>query len=163
MSSSRLDQSTIDAIEAAKAASLAQVLFKAARLLDARGVAAVREASGMPLRPAHTNLFPHIDLDGTRQTELARRLGVSKQAVGQLVDELVEMGALERIRDPTDGRARLVRFVHGPDGTHGLLHGLAVLGQVEAVLRDELGPERWARLHGDLTALLGLLVDDAAT
>ena len=72
----------------------------------------------MAIRPAHTALFPHIDLSGTRQTALARRMGVSKQAVGQLVSELEQMGALERVPDPSDGRARLVRFAAGEAGPH---------------------------------------------
>ncbi|MEO2006862.1 MAG: hypothetical protein ABGY41_22515, partial [Candidatus Poribacteria bacterium] len=37
-------------------------------------------------------LFPHIDFEGIRLTVLAARLGISKQAVGQLVGELQSMG-----------------------------------------------------------------------
>ena len=66
--------------------------------------------TGQPVRIAHTTVLPHIDLEGTRLTELARRLGVSKQAAGQIVDELEEFGMLERIADPQDARAKLVRF-----------------------------------------------------
>ncbi len=137
-------------LEDAKRASVGQLLFRCARQLNERAIARVRQATGKPVRTAHTLLFPHIDLTGTRQTELARRLGVSKQAVGVLVDELVAMGALERLPDPADGRARLVRFADGPDT---LLHGLQVLAGLERELAEELGPSRWAALHEALLAL----------
>jgi DNA-binding MarR family transcriptional regulator len=139
-------------LEAAKHASTLQLLFKAARLVNELGVARVRERSGEPrLRPAHTALFPHVDLEGTRLTELARRVGVSKQAVGQLVNELEEMGVLERVPDPSDGRARLVRFT---GGGAGLLEGLAVLIELERELAGAVGAQRMAGLREALLALL---------
>lgn len=141
-------------LERAKQASLAQTLFKAARLLDEQAVARVRARTGQGLRRAHTSLFPHIDLEGTRLTELARRLGISKQAVGQLVDELEDMGTLERIPDPADGRAKLIRF---RGGTGPIMEGLKILGELEAEISEELGPRRSARLHRDLLRLLELL------
>lgn len=149
------------AIEAAKRASTAQLLFKCARLLNEQGLARVRAETGQPVRPAHAALFPHIDLEGTRITEIARRAGITKQAVGQLVDDLEAMGTVERVRDPTDGRARLVRFARGPDGDHAILHGLRVLGALEAELRAEVGADRWAALHDTLTVLLPILEERA--
>ncbi len=56
-----------------------------------------------------------MDLEGTRPSELARRLGVSKEAIGEPVDEKVATGMVERVTDPTDGRAVLVRFLGGVD------------------------------------------------
>ena len=87
-----------------------------------------------------------------RLTELARRVGVSKQAVGQLVDELVQMGALGRVPDPGDGRAKRIRFAQG-----ALLHGLGVLGEVEAELAAQLGEARAAALHATLAETLAWL------
>ncbi|MCP4810099.1 MAG: MarR family transcriptional regulator [Proteobacteria bacterium] len=142
-----------DAFEQAKRASLAQVLFKTARLVNEEGISRLRQVSGHDnLRVAHTALFPHIDLEGTRLTELARRVGITKQAVGQLVDELEQMGALERVKDPSDGRAKLIRF--STEGRQGLLAGLVVLGSIESELAVALGRERVHRLHEDLLALL---------
>jgi DNA-binding MarR family transcriptional regulator len=150
------DRDHVREVEAAKSASVAQLLFKAARLLNERAVARVEPRPGAPrLRPAHTSLFPHIDLAGTRSTELARRMGISKQAVGQLVDELEQMGAVERIPDPEDGRAKLIRFSRRPGSS--LLDGLRHLQTLEAELADELGHERMRTLHEGLTALLELL------
>ena len=142
-------------IEDAKRASLGQVLFKCARLFNEQAIARLRERTGLPLRTAHTALLPHVDFDGTRLTELARRMSVSKQAVHQLVGEMEAMGALERVPDPTDGRARLIRFSKA--GMQGMFAGLEVLEQLRREAEGELGIERTARLHQDLLALLQVL------
>src|SRR5689334_14526247 len=110
-------------VERAKAASTLQLLFRAARLLDERAVARVAKEApgGIRMRTAHTALLPHLDFEGVRLTDLARKLEVSKQAVGPLVDELEAMGVVERIADPDDGRAKRVRFSR--KGHAALLHG----------------------------------------
>jgi len=135
----RVPRSFEEELEAVKAGSALQLLFKAARLVNERAIRLVRERSGQPVRVAHTALLPHLDLEGTRLTELARRLEVSKQAAGQLVDELEAMGQLERVPDPDDARAKLVRFSRR--GRKGLLEGLAVLGELERELSTTLGED----------------------
>lgn len=144
------------AVERAKAASLGQVLFKCARLLDEQALARVRERTGIGLRRAHTSLFPHIDLAGTRLTDLAHRVGVSKQAIAPLVDEMVEMGVLERIPDPDDARAKRIRFA-AQRGRSGVLAGLAVLAELEAELGAAIGKRKLTQLHGLLAELLRVL------
>ena len=154
------DPAYVERLEQAKAASVAQVLFKCARLLNEQALARIEQAEGAPrIRPAHTTLFPHLDLAGTRLTELARRLGISKQAVGQLVDELEQMQVVERVPDPSDGRAKLIRFAKKP-GT-SLLDGLAHLRRLEDELGVAIGAPRMAALHDALGALLVVLEDRA--
>ncbi|MCA9591617.1 MAG: winged helix DNA-binding protein, partial [Myxococcales bacterium] len=98
-------------LEAAKRASTAQLLFKCARLLNERAIATLPVADETRPRAAHMALFPHVDLEhGTRLTTLADKLGVSKQAVAQLVDDLEAMGVMARVPDPDDGRAKRVVF-----------------------------------------------------
>ncbi|QRK04308.1 MarR family transcriptional regulator [Archangium violaceum] len=144
-------------LEAAKRASVGQLLLKCARLLDERAVARVnREGEAQArLRPAHTRLVAHIDVEGTRLTELARRLGVTKQAVGQLVEELVQQGTLELAPDPDDKRARRVRFT--PRGMGAIAHGLEVLHQLETELARKVGTQRMRALHETLGELLEAL------
>lgn len=143
-------------LEQAKAESVAQLLFKCARLLNEQALARVEVPEGAPrLRPAHTSLFPHIDLAGTRLTDLAKRVGVSKQAVGQLVDELEQLGVIERVADPQDGRAKLIRFRQKRGKS--LLDGLAHLKKFEDELATAIGKDRMAALHEGLTALLAVL------
>lgn len=139
-------------LEARKARSTIQLLFKAARLLNERAIARVRSRTNRPVRIAHTTLLPHVDLEGTRLTVLASRLGVTKQAAGQLVDELVEMGMLERAPDPADARAKLVRF--SEQGRAALFDGLAVLDELEADVAKAIGAAKMRTLHDALAAIV---------
>lgn len=144
-----------DDFEAAKAASVGQLLFKAARLWNEQAIERVR-AQGFPIRTSHTLLFPHLDLHGTRLTVLAKRVGISKQAVGQLVDDLQAMGVVERVADPHDARAKLIVF-SADRGQPGLFAGLRVLGEMQQELAAEIGSDDMARLHGILTRLVACL------
>ena len=141
-----------DKLESEKAKRTVQLLFKAARLLNERAIERIRLRTGQPVRVAHTTVLPHIDLEGTRLTELARRLGVSKQAAGQIVDELEEFGMLERVADPQDARAKLVRF--SKKGQAAMLDGLQVLGEIEAEMRDVIGEAKMRAIHEGLAAVI---------
>jgi DNA-binding MarR family transcriptional regulator len=67
-------------------------------------------AAGYPITLAQARLFQRVDHRGSRLTQLAASAQVTKQAAGFLVDQLDEGGYVERVRDPRDGRARLVRI-----------------------------------------------------
>jgi DNA-binding MarR family transcriptional regulator len=143
-------------IEAEKGASTGQLLLKCARLLDERALARVNAAlPGANMRPAHTRLFPHIDREGTRLVELARRLGVTKQAVGPLVSDLERLGVLELDDDPADGRAKRVRF--SDRGLQAIRHGLGVLREIETELERRIGRRKVDALRRALPALLRAL------
>jgi DNA-binding MarR family transcriptional regulator len=144
------------AFGADKAQSLGHLLLRAARLYNEAALRALREQPGFgAVRLAHTQVLPHLDLGGTRPTVLARRMGMSKQAAGELVSDLETMGLLARAPDPADRRATLVRFT--PAGLAALQRGLAVLGGVEAALTASLGAERVSGLRADLAAVVAVL------
>lgn len=116
-----------DAWAQIKQQSIAQLILKLARRLDEEAISRTRKREGISLlSPAHTRLLPHVELEGTRITELADRLGVTKQAVSQLVDDMEDMGTLERVPDPSDGRAKLVKF----SDPSSLISGLEILNEV---------------------------------
>ena len=157
MSSELVD---LGALEKMKRASVGQLLFKCARLLNEQAILRLnRDTRGPAIRASHTNLFPHIDFEGVRLTELARRLGVTKQAVGQLVSELEEMGVVALEPDPSDGRAKLVRFT--PRGAKGIEHGLAVLAELERELECKIGKQHMRALHAALLAAEAVLAPNA--
>jgi DNA-binding MarR family transcriptional regulator len=143
------------ALERAKRASAGQLLLKAARLLNERGVARIRERSRRDVRVSHTALLPHIDLDGTRITEIAQRMGISKQAVNQAVGEIEAMGLVRRTPDPDDGRAKLVKFT--ARGRRELLRGVSLLGELEDDIALQIGRQRVKRLREDLEMLVDCL------
>jgi len=144
-------------LETRKRASTLQLLFRAARLANERSVTHVRQTRprSAGIRTAHTTLFPHISLEGTRLTDLARSVGISKQAVAQLVDELEAMGMVERRPDPDDGRAKLIRFSRR--GRTALFEGLDALDEVEAQLAREVGASHLETLNRELRRLLRVL------
>lgn len=139
------------ALQKAKRSSVGQLLFRAARLWNERAIERLREMRPA-LRPAHAQLLPHLDLEGTQLSLLAARIGITKQAVGELVDELEGQGLLERVADPRDRRAKLVRFT--AEGRGALLAGLELLGGMEAELARALGPGRMRRLGETLERLV---------
>ena len=143
-----------ETLERVKRASVGQLLLKGARLLDERALDRVNRdgRNKIRMRPAHTGLLPHIDREGTRLTVLARRLGVTKQAVGQLVTDLEGLGVLERLDDPEDGRAKLVRFTDR--GLKAIHHGLSVLRGIEEELEQRLGRDRMLALRESLADLV---------
>ncbi|MEO1334258.1 MAG: MarR family transcriptional regulator [Myxococcota bacterium] len=141
----------------AKDTSIAHLLVRAARLLNEESM---RRVQANPryrgARAGHLAIFPHLDLDGTRLTELARRMGVTKQAVSQLVDELERIGVLAREPDPDDRRAKRVVFTDR--GRTFMLEGLAILRSVEEDVLTSMPPENRARLRDDLARIIEVLL-----
>jgi DNA-binding MarR family transcriptional regulator len=137
--------------------SFAQLLMKVARLFNEEVLARIRRERPhfAQVRLAHLSLLLLVSAEGTRITELARRTGTSKQAVGQLVDELVREGFLIREQDPTDRRAKRVRCTE--KGEQGLLDTVHTLAAIEHELADPLDSTLCARLLFDLTGLLTAL------
>ncbi len=127
-----------DTIDAAKQRNLGNLLLRSARLFDA--LAFERWSAGHPsIRRAHLQLMPHLDLDGTRITELARRAEISKQAVGQLVTDMEASGYVQRVPDPSDQRAKIVILTKR--GRDAVIEGLAVFDSLRGELTAELGAD----------------------
>jgi DNA-binding MarR family transcriptional regulator len=70
--------------------------------------ARLAERGHRQVRPRHGAILAFLDPAGVRATELARRSRRHKQIVGRLVDQLEELGYVERRPDPADRRAKLV-------------------------------------------------------
>src|ERR1700738_4415509 len=64
------------------------------------------------------SLTKNLDVEGTKLTELARRAAMTKQAMGELVDECEALNLVRRVRDLNDGRARIIMFTQA--GRHWL-------------------------------------------
>ncbi|MEL6347971.1 MAG: MarR family winged helix-turn-helix transcriptional regulator [Myxococcota bacterium] len=147
-----------ETLTAIKSKNLGHLLMRAARLFNDLGIQQLRELTGdETIRTAHTRLLPHIDMEGTRQVVLAERVGITKQAVGALVADLERQGTVERVPDPSDGRAKLVRFTQ--TGQASIVKGLTLLAQIERDAAQVMGEDRIEKLKGGLTQLLAFLED----
>ena len=60
------------------------------------------------LEAAHLNVLQYPGPQGMRPSELAARLGISKQALNYLLGELERLGYLERRPDPDDRRSKRI-------------------------------------------------------
>ncbi|GAA4757327.1 hypothetical protein GCM10023328_46530 [Modestobacter marinus] len=114
---------------------LARLLLLASRWFDARSrdLLEEEEEEGWPrLSPAQTLLFAVLDEGGTPPAELARRLGNSRQATGQLIDGLHRLGLVELVDNSCRRGGRLVRY--SPRGQELRAAAYRILAELEASL-----------------------------
>lgn len=128
--------SHVDAIAKAKVGNLGQLLLRAARIYNEICVGLFQEIEPK-FTLAHTRIIPYLDIEGgTRPSELARRSGMSKQSMNQLLNELDKMGMITRVPCPDDGRARLVVLTE--EGHKSMLKGLGVFKELERQITEVL-------------------------
>ncbi|MEQ4300281.1 MarR family transcriptional regulator [Plantactinospora sp. B6F1] len=129
------------------------------QLVLAEFVRRVAEAGYPDLRPVHGLAFQVLRDGGVTGTELAERLGVTKQAAGQLVDDLERRGYLRRQPHPGGGRRRLIVL------TERAVEHLATAGRVlhtlEAELAAGVGAGDLAVLRTELSRLIRHLAGDS--
>src|SRR4051812_36403992 len=100
------------------------------------------------LRPAHARLMVFLGWDGSRITDIARAQDVSKNAVGQLVSELEDLGYVERVPDPADGRAKIVRYTR--KGRALIADAADIAEQLDAEVEAIIGARRLEELRSTL-------------
>jgi DNA-binding MarR family transcriptional regulator len=100
---------------------------------------------------AQARVAARIGPQGTRVSDLAEQARVTKQSAAFLVEQLEAAGYVERVRDPTDGRARLVRLT-----TRARRVAEAADSKVQRVLvewADHVGEDRLRQMHETLRDL----------
>ncbi len=90
--------------------SIGVLMFVAHRAMEQRILEALRSAGFGDATMAQGRVFARIGEDGTRLTDLAEMAQVTKQTASFLVGQLERSGYVERVVDPSDARARLVRI-----------------------------------------------------
>ena len=108
--------------------------------------------SGHPeVRVPHGNVFAFLDHGGTRVSELARRAQITKQSMGELVAHLERNGYVERIPDPDDRRAKLVRSTARGSELYAIARRF--VAEVEAEWTERLGQRKMGTLQELLVEL----------
>lgn len=134
-----------------QAANTVALLGRAYSLLGFQIVDGVVGA-GYPQKPSHSAVFAQIRPEGNRLTDLARGANMTPQAMGELVDELEDLGYVERRPDPTDRRAKLIVLT---DRGHACVAaGIATIEGIEDHIDTILGSRGHAQLRKLLTRLL---------
>lgn len=106
------------------------------------------------VRPGHGCVFRFIDRDGSRLTELAAKSGFTKQAVGEFADDLERLGYVERVPDPGDRRAKIIRLTdRGSDSQEAAMR---IFADIERRWADRYGEERIAQLREMLEEIVAV-------
>lgn len=129
---------------------LGRLLGHALRRFDERVLALMARNVEVPLAlsnlaaraqvtAAHIHITRHLALEGSRLTELAARAGMSKQAMGDLVDQCEAWGLVKREADDRDKRVRRVVFTD--TGLAWLKAFEQAVAQADHEFRAEVGAE----------------------
>ena len=97
------------------------------------------------IRPTHGCVFRFVRGEGMRLTELATLAGITKQSAGELVDDLVARGYVERFPDPDDRRAKLIRLTERGEEAQAV--GFRLFGDVEGSWAERYGNDRLEQLR----------------
>ena len=115
---------------------------------------AIQETGYRYMRMPHIALMAHMTTEGRRISEFADLMQVTKSAASQLVSWLEGHGLVERVPDPADRRAVLVRATRAADaGFRAARHRYA---ELEDEWERAIGREGLAQLAATLAELESL-------
>lgn len=117
------------------------------RVLFAR----LRAAGYDDIRDVHHALFKYPGPHGMRPTELADHVGLSKQALNPLLNDLEAAGYLTRQATERDGRHRVLLLTERGEAL--LADAKAILEEIDTELAAEIGPRRYGTFRAVLSEL----------
>src|SRR4051795_7553331 len=103
------------------------------------------------IRAPHGRVFEFLDDEGTQVSELSRRAQITKQSMAELVAHLERHGYVERVPDPRDRRARLVRATARGREVYGIAR--EIIAELEREWTARLGETKMRRLRSLLEEL----------
>src|SRR5262245_12620831 len=105
----------------------------------------IAERGHPEVRTPHGNVFGFLDAGGTSVSELARRAQITKQSMAELVAHLERHGYVERVPDPSDRRARLVRATSRGQEVYAIAR--EVIAELEREWTERLGATKMRQLR----------------
>jgi DNA-binding MarR family transcriptional regulator len=131
---------------------LNRLLLRPALAMRLRIQRAIEDAGFDDFRISHMNVFAWLPESGARIGELARQAQLSKQTMTELVSYLEKRGYVYRTRDPSDGRAWIIRFTERGEALH--LVARRTLQDTEREWAQALGDGAYEQLVAHLERLL---------
>lgn len=125
--------------------NVGRLMFDGARRFEERIHAIARAPGFAEVRYVHLTVMRNMNVAGTRLTELAARAGITKQAMGQLVDDCESLGIVTRRVDPHDSRARLIAFT--PRGRALLERVDRAITEAEAEMEAAVGKRAFSQVR----------------
>jgi DNA-binding MarR family transcriptional regulator len=135
---------------------LIALVHNADRAFQAHMVREAHARSRPDIKPAHNHLFGVLGDDGDRPAALAVRAGITRQSMGEVIRDLVELGIVEMVPDPDDGRAKVVRYT--AEGKRFASEGFRHLGDLERRFEEEFGAD-YEATRAVLERVVGLLAE----
>jgi DNA-binding MarR family transcriptional regulator len=137
-------------------------LMRSARGVYAQSIRAQLHAIGIDDLPRNAMaILAGADPSGGPALDLPAELGVTKQAVSQLIDVLVNRGYLER--QPDAGDRRRVALELTARGQEALDAGVRGMEAVDHKLRERMSGEQIEAMRSVLIALAEIKIDAAAS
>ena len=134
---------------------LIALVNRANRELQSDMVRHAHERGWTDAKYAHNWVFGFLGQEGARAADLAARAGITRQSMGEVIRDLVELGIVEMKPDPTDRRAKLVTFTDL--GLEEARQGYEHIVDLEERMIDELGEEVYEHLRRGLEKIAEVL------
>ena len=109
------------------------------RAFQAHMVESAHERGRPDIKPSHNAVFAYLGETPRRAADLAVVAGMTRQSMGELVRELVDLNILEMVPDPDDGRAKLVTY--SAEGKRFASTGFRHLRAIEDRFAAEFGDD----------------------
>ena len=136
--------------------NLGRLFLNAFRWMDSSFIQLIGEHGWRDIPKSNSLVFPHLLKGGIRPSEIARRAGVTRQAVHQVLNDLRERGLIATKPDPTNRRAKLV-FLTARGRQFDRAVG-EVADRMESVLSERIGVDAVRSLRSALEADWGPLL-----
>jgi DNA-binding MarR family transcriptional regulator len=107
-----------------------------------------------------TNIFHYLREGGLRLTELAEHTHTTKQALLYTINQLEAAGYVERVPDPTDGRAKIIRLTQR--GWELRRVGDEIMASIEHECVQRLGEERMRQFEALMKDVSNVLEENRA-
>ena len=132
--------------------NVGRLFQRAARKYSEDALNLLHELGHLRLTLFHTILISHLDIEGTRISELAKRAGVTKQAISQIASELDKLGYVKCGKDPSDRRAVLIYFTQ--KGKTALRDAYKIKLELEKRYSEMIGESTMGDLRDTLSKLV---------
>jgi DNA-binding MarR family transcriptional regulator len=134
---------------------LIALIDRANRAMQTHMVEAAHRRGRPEIKYSHNAVFATLLEEGTRATDMATRAGITRQSMGEVIREMVDLGILEMKPDPDDRRAKLVTYTD--EGLEFARDGYQHLIDLEKRFVEEFGEEEYELVRRFLERLVPLL------
>jgi DNA-binding MarR family transcriptional regulator len=136
------------------------LVYRTFRALESDMVDSAHRAGYPGIKRTHNAVFATLHSEGLRAVDMAARMGITRQSMGEIVREMVDLGILQMSTDPTDRRAKLVSY--SDLGLRVAASGFSHIQALDRRFTAEFGRKDYATARRVLERVAEMLEEDAA-